>query len=158
VLLSVIQRRCPLLWSHVVGNVWRNKYGPPVQWNFEGATEVEEPVPLPLCPPQISRAVAWKWTRASAPRSATNHQGHGTARYMRNTKERQLGSVWTSLVRSLPILAYFISHIATGAVDQSVNNIQNRPLYMQMKVVTDRLKWRTQLSYYMGQYTRQIGD
>ena len=53
--------------------------GAPVEWNWQGKTEVlgEKPVPVPLCPPQISHGLARDRTRASA---ATNLLSHGTVR------------------------------------------------------------------------------
>jgi hypothetical protein len=42
--------------------------GAPVEWNWQGKTEVlgEKPVPAPLCPPQIPHGLTRDWTRASA--------------------------------------------------------------------------------------------
>ena len=42
--------------------------GAPVEWNWQGKTEVlgEKPVPLPLCPPQIPHGLTRNRTRASA--------------------------------------------------------------------------------------------
>jgi hypothetical protein len=42
--------------------------GAPVEWNWQGKTEVlgVKPVPVPLCPPQIRRGLARDRTRASA--------------------------------------------------------------------------------------------
>ena len=39
-----------------------------VEWHWQGRTEVlrYKPVPLPLCPPQISHGLTWDWTRTSA--------------------------------------------------------------------------------------------
>jgi hypothetical protein len=41
----------------------------PVEWNWQGKTEVldENPVPVPLCPPQIPHGLTWDRTRASVP-------------------------------------------------------------------------------------------
>jgi hypothetical protein len=43
-------------------------HGAPVEWNWQGKTEVlgEKPVPLPLCPPQIPHGLTRDRTRASA--------------------------------------------------------------------------------------------
>jgi hypothetical protein len=45
--------------------------GAPVEWNWQGKTEVlgEKPVPVPLCPPQISPGLTRDRTRVSAVRS-----------------------------------------------------------------------------------------
>jgi hypothetical protein len=42
--------------------------GAPVEWNWQGKTEVlgEKPVPVPLCPPQIPHGLTRDRTRASA--------------------------------------------------------------------------------------------
>jgi hypothetical protein len=42
--------------------------GAPVEWNWQGKTEVlgEKPVPVPLCPPQIPHGLTRYRTRASA--------------------------------------------------------------------------------------------
>jgi hypothetical protein len=42
--------------------------GAPVEWNWQGKTEVlvEKPVPMPLCPPQIPHVLTRDRTRASA--------------------------------------------------------------------------------------------
>jgi hypothetical protein len=42
--------------------------GAPVEWNWQGKTEVigEKPVPLPLCPPQIPHGLTRDQTRTSA--------------------------------------------------------------------------------------------
>jgi hypothetical protein len=42
--------------------------GVPVEWNWQGNTEVvgEKPVPVPLCPPQIPHGLTRDRTRASA--------------------------------------------------------------------------------------------
>jgi hypothetical protein len=42
--------------------------GTPVEWNWQGKTEVrrEKPVPVPLCPPQIPQELTQNRTRASA--------------------------------------------------------------------------------------------
>jgi hypothetical protein len=42
--------------------------GAPVEWNWQGKTEVlgERPVPVPLCPPQMPHGLTWDRTRASA--------------------------------------------------------------------------------------------
>jgi hypothetical protein len=42
--------------------------GAPVEWNWQGKTEVlgEKPVPVPLCPPLIPHRLTRDWTRASA--------------------------------------------------------------------------------------------
>jgi hypothetical protein len=44
--------------------------GSPVEWNWQGKTEVlgEKPVPVPLCPPQIPHGLKGDWTQASAVR------------------------------------------------------------------------------------------
>jgi hypothetical protein len=44
--------------------------GAPVEWNWQGKTEVlgKKPVPVPLCPPQIPHGLTRDWTRASAVR------------------------------------------------------------------------------------------
>jgi hypothetical protein len=45
--------------------------GAPVEWNWQGKTEVlgEKPVPVPLCPPQIPHGLTRDRTRASAVRA-----------------------------------------------------------------------------------------
>jgi hypothetical protein len=57
-------------------------YGEPVEWNWQGKTEVlgEKPVPVPLCTPQISHGPTWDQTRGlRGERPATNRLSHGTA-------------------------------------------------------------------------------
>jgi hypothetical protein len=41
--------------------------GGPVEWFWQGKSEVlgEEPVPVPPCPPQIPHGLVWDWNRAS---------------------------------------------------------------------------------------------
>jgi hypothetical protein len=63
--------------------------GAPVEWNWQGKTEVlgEKPVPVPFCPPQIPHAL----TPGSNPglrggRPAANRLSHGTA--MDEVKEK----------------------------------------------------------------------
>jgi hypothetical protein len=42
--------------------------GAPVEWNWQGKTEVlgEKPIPVPLCPPQIPHGLTRDRTRTSA--------------------------------------------------------------------------------------------
>jgi hypothetical protein len=57
-------------------------HGAPVEWNWQGKTEVveEKPVPVPLCPPQISQGLTRDRTRSlRGERPATNRLCHGTA-------------------------------------------------------------------------------
>jgi hypothetical protein len=45
---------------------WINEYGALVEWGWRWQTKVlrENPVPLPLSPPQITRGLEWDQTRA----------------------------------------------------------------------------------------------
>jgi hypothetical protein len=65
-----LKASCATLW-------WRLKIifffifasnGAPVEWNWQGKTEVlgEKPVPVPLCPPQIPHWLTRDRTRAAA--------------------------------------------------------------------------------------------
>jgi hypothetical protein len=59
-----------------------NFNGAPVEWNWQGNTEVrgEKPVPVPLCPPQIPGSNP----DLRGERPATNRLSHGTAIWMVN--------------------------------------------------------------------------
>jgi hypothetical protein len=67
-----------------------------VEWNWQGKTEVlgENPVPVPLCPPQIPHGLTWNWTRASAVRGRrlTACLSHGTAILNLSTSRIKLNS------------------------------------------------------------------
>jgi hypothetical protein len=73
---------CATLWCRrLLLFVFPNN-GAPVEWNWQGKTEVlgEKPVPVPLCPPQIPHGL----TPGSNPglrgeRPVTNRPSHGTA-------------------------------------------------------------------------------
>jgi hypothetical protein len=57
---------------------------------WKGKTEElrEKPVPVPLCPPQISHGLTWERTLPSA---ATNRLSHGTALYICEVPVSNLG-------------------------------------------------------------------
>jgi hypothetical protein len=61
---------CATLWWRWSGIFIFPSNGAPVEWNWQGKTEVlgEKPVPVPLCPPQIPHGLTRDRTRASAVR------------------------------------------------------------------------------------------
>ena len=63
-------RLCPTFCNSCKTGVYIKLLGASAEWNWQGQTEVfgEEPVPEPLCSPQISLAPAEEWTRAFAVR------------------------------------------------------------------------------------------
>jgi hypothetical protein len=60
--------------------IFRSNWAP-VEWNCQGKPEVigGNPVPVPLCPPQIPHGLMRDRTRVGRP--ATNRLSHGTARF-----------------------------------------------------------------------------
>ena len=58
----------------------------PVEWHWQGKTKIpgENPVPVPLCPPQIPHGMTQDRTRAlRGERRATNRLSHSTAKLLR---------------------------------------------------------------------------
>jgi hypothetical protein len=61
-----LEASCAIMWWWLVFS----SNGAPVEWNWQGKTEVlgEKPVPVPLCPPQFPHGLTRHRTRASAVR------------------------------------------------------------------------------------------
>jgi hypothetical protein len=84
--------------------------GAPVEWNWQGKTEVlgEKPIPVPRCPPQIPHGLTRDRTRASARRilNRTRHNRQTLQFYLNNAfKPRGLNGIYNIAILRTSVAA-----------------------------------------------------